>query len=785
MTPIIDQILSLFATPQGNLIFFLVLVLFTFGAFQACSYASGNHASPEGKRMRQGLLLLLLAQVLLFLTAWFAWLGVIEEHAFLPLLDRFVALFSLVVIIWLWVFPKRTRVVDEIVLIAEAVIVIAGVISLVWWLKANSTQFYNTSFLGAYAYYAGIALLIAGVILLFWKRPNSWGLGVSMLVILLGGYLAQYIIRQPAGDYAWLVRLGEMVAYIMLLALPGRLVSRTEETQVAEVEKSITPVPSQMDEKLIKSIVNLSNTESVQQFFQKLTQLVAQMMEAEICLLVIPPNTGGQLIAPVGYSLQDDQVIDGFTVDGAKMPLLLEAIQTGKTLRIDGNGSNSEVRTLTNELGTNQTGHLLAVPFKPKDSSTEMGILVLSKPSHPSWSEMEETRLLEVVNVLASLFPKSESRTSQGEVQLEMQEELQRVQEEAENQHQEYTQLKVKYDNLVTQATETAIGLGATAAWVENQKSLQETVRQLEDRNRELEILVAKGRPSIEEVEQLRVELRAVLTDLARIPTTLSKSDQKMLELQLSTMKRLDDIGHTELVTSIAQEFRQPLSAIIGYTDLLLGESVGLLGAMQRKFLERVKASTERLGISMDELVQVLTIDSGRVNQTLTKVDLEAIIDEAVGNIIAQISEKSITMRVDLPEKLPEIRTNKEALQQILANLLQNACIVTPDDGEIRLFARVEEKENEPNLLHMSVTDQGGGIESEDIPRIFTRRYKVENPLIQGIGDTGVGLSIVKSLVELHKGRVWVDTKEDIGSTFSVLIPLVEDQPDKVGPAIS
>jgi signal transduction histidine kinase len=252
-----------------------------------------------------------------------------------------------------------------------------------------------------------------------------------------------------------------------------------------------------------------------------------------------------------------------------------------------------------------------------------------------------------------------------------------------------------------------------------------------------------------------------------------------MLEYQLSTMKRLDSLGQTELVTSIAQEFRQPLSAINGYTDLLLGESVGLLGAVQRKFLERVKASTERLGILMNELVQVLTIDSGKVDQTLTLVDLETVIDEAVGNIIAQISEKNITLRVDLPEKLPEIRANKEAMQQILANLLENACIVTPEDGEIRLYAKIERKENEPNLLQVSVTDQGGGIDTADIPRVFTRRYKVENPLIQGIGDTGVGLSIVKSLVELQKGRIWVDTQEGIGSIFSVLIPLIEDQPDR------
>jgi signal transduction histidine kinase len=250
-----------------------------------------------------------------------------------------------------------------------------------------------------------------------------------------------------------------------------------------------------------------------------------------------------------------------------------------------------------------------------------------------------------------------------------------------------------------------------------------------------------------------------------------------MLEMQLTTMKHLDGIGQSELVTSIAQEFNQPLSSIIGYTDLLLGESVGLLGAMQRKFLERVKASTERLRILMDELVEVLAIDDGKLDQTLTIVDLEAVIDDAVGSIINQISEKNITMRVDLPEKLPEIQANRDAILQILSNLLQNACLATPADGEIRLYSRLEQK-NEAKYLLVAVSDQGGGIGQVDIPRVFSRRYKVENPLIQGIGDTGVGLSIVKSLVELQRGRVWVDTQEGIGSTFSVLLPLNEEHSD-------
>ena len=727
--------------------------------------------------MRQGLISLLIAQLLLFLAAWLAWLGVIEEHAYLPILDRIVAFFSMVVIIWLWAFPKRIPAADAIVLILLAIILFTGVICIVWWINQDAAQFFNTSILGGYAYYVGIVLLVAGILVLFWQRPKAWGLGVSMLVILLGGYLAQFLVQQPAGDYAWLVRVGEMVAFIILLELPKRLTPDTEVIQRSEGGKTIIPSINLLDEKFIQSIFNLCNEKSPQQFYLKLTRLIAQAMEAEICLLMLPPKTGTQIIIPVGFNLPDERAIDGFTVDGQKMPMLLGAVQNRKTLRIDGGKPDSETTILIRELGLNQTGHILVVPFMVRDSNTELSILALSRPSHPMWSEADSYRLTEIANGLAAMFPQPTGSNLGGETEAENQVALEQARVELENQRQENAQLKIKYDDLAAKAAGTAIGVGAATAWMADQNNLDDTVRQLEERNRELELLVAKGRPSIEEVEQLREELRAALTDLARIPSTLSKSDQQMLELQLATMKRLDDIGQTELVTSISEEFRQPLSAIIGYTDLLLGETVGLLGAVQRKFLERVKASSERLGILMEELVQVLAIDNGKVDQTLTKVDLEAVIDEAIGNIIAQISEKNITMRVDLPEKLPEIRTNKEALQQILANLLENACIVTPQDGEIRLYSRIEQNPNEPDLLLCSVTDQGGGIAHVDIPRVFTRRYKIENPLIEGIGDTGVGLSIVKSLVELNKGRVWVDTEDGVGSTFSVLIPLVEDQP--------
>jgi two-component system phosphate regulon sensor histidine kinase PhoR len=82
-------------------------------------------------------------------------------------------------------------------------------------------------------------------------------------------------------------------------------------------------------------------------------------------------------------------------------------------------------------------------------------------------------------------------------------------------------------------------------------------------------------------------------------------------------------------------------------------------------------------------------------------------------------------------------------------------------------------------FVSIQVSDNGGGISSEDLPRVFARRYRAEHSLIQGVGDTGVGLSIAKALVEAQNGRIWVETEAGVGSTFSVLMPVLEKSPEE------
>lgn len=272
--------------------------------------------------------------------------------------------------------------------------------------------------------------------------------------------------------------------------------------------------------------------------------------------------------------------------------------------------------------------------------------------------------------------------------------------------------------------------------------------------------------------EQAKEELRLALEEVAAVHTRLEAAQQAMAEAVAQEPEAKIPAEQVELVTSIAQELRQPLSSVMGYTDLLLGESVGLLGALQRKFLERVRSSTERMNALIDNLIRIAELDPEGQNVQRGLVDLGGVIDDAMSLLREAMQEKRIALRVNLPRQMPALNTDRDALQQILYHLLQNADAATPAGGAISLAAAFEEQEGLGEYVLIQVSDSGGGIPEEALPRVFSRVYRAQNPVISGVGDSGVGLTIAETLTKALGGRIWVESQAGIGATFSVLLPL-------------
>src|SRR5262249_22498201 len=145
-----------------------------------------------------------------------------------------------------------------------------------------------------------------------------------------------------------------------------------------------------------------------------------------------------------------------------------------------------------------------------------------------------------------------------------------------------------------------------------------------------------------------------------------------------------------------------------------------------------------------------------------------------------QFREKGLTVHLNLDNNVPSIRVDRDAVTEVLQQLLMNAYLASPPDSPITISAhrqpvQMSQNANLPTPVDwrlISVEDRSGGIPQEEISRVFARKYKADHPLVQGLGDTGVGLSIAKTLAERHGGGLWLETREGVGSIFNFVLPI-------------
>jgi len=225
------------------------------------------------------------------------------------------------------------------------------------------------------------------------------------------------------------------------------------------------------------------------------------------------------------------------------------------------------------------------------------------------------------------------------------------------------------------------------------------------------------------------------------------------------------------------------MTSIVGYVDLLMNESAGILGEMQHKFLQRVSANVVRLTSMIEDLTRITTLDAGRFVLVPDRVDVVAVLEDAITAASTTLSEKGLIVHLDLEDSMPPARADEEAVTQIVGQLLTNAYLASPPGGEVFVIARRDTRHARRGVadrVYVSIEDRGGGIAPEDQSRVFARKYKAENPLIQGLGDTGVGLAIARALVEAHGGEIWLESRIGIGSAFNFTLPLeMEPEADR------
>ncbi|MDX6770548.1 MAG: ATP-binding protein [Elusimicrobiota bacterium] len=231
----------------------------------------------------------------------------------------------------------------------------------------------------------------------------------------------------------------------------------------------------------------------------------------------------------------------------------------------------------------------------------------------------------------------------------------------------------------------------------------------------------------------------------------------------ITRLRRLEQVRR-DFVANVSHELRTPLASIRGYAETLREGAVDDK-SNRMEFLKTIEEQAQGLTKLVDDLLDLSAIESGHRAPRLLPVELPPLAREVARHFGPLSSGRGVALAVSLPDDLPRVAADKDQLRQVLANLVDNAVKYTESGGSVEVSARVEGGE-----VVLTVRDTGSGIPEADLPRVFERFYRVDKARTRDAGGTGLGLAIVKHLAEAQGGRVWVESRQPGGSTFSVAL---------------
>ena len=238
-----------------------------------------------------------------------------------------------------------------------------------------------------------------------------------------------------------------------------------------------------------------------------------------------------------------------------------------------------------------------------------------------------------------------------------------------------------------------------------------------------------------------------------------------------STLERSEQ-SRQRLLADITHELRTPLTVIEGTIDGMLDN----VFEPDREHLGSIKEQTTLLTRLIGDLRELSLAESGQLRLNLALTDIVALVRRKISQAEVGAKEKSIRLSLNVPRNVPEIKVDSTRIEQVIANLLTNAIRHTPAKGSVTVSIKTEASDDAPHLnrpgVIISVADTGGGIAAENLPHVFERFYRASDSRSRSEGGPGLGLSIVKQMVQAHGGEVWVESESSKGSIFYIALPL-------------
>ena len=299
--------------------------------------------------------------------------------------------------------------------------------------------------------------------------------------------------------------------------------------------------------------------------------------------------------------------------------------------------------------------------------------------------------------------------------------------------------------------------------------------------------LVAAGTPLLDIIRDSDViePIRAALEEpRPRIAEVLAPDRKKQLQVtavpitgengkasgvvalfhDISRLKQADEIRR-DFVANVSHELRTPLSIFHGNLETLL-EASDLDQNETRHIYEVMKRHSDRLNLLVNDLLSLARLESKEANLQLSEINVRDFLKSVTRDWEKRLTQKNLRLEMQMPDNFPALHADERRLEEVVHNLLDNAVNYSHENGHILIQAAAPEQE-----IVLSVCDEGVGIASADLPRIFERFYRADRARSRELGGTGLGLSIVKHIAQLHGGRVEAESTLGQSTTIRVILP--------------
>jgi PAS domain S-box-containing protein len=292
--------------------------------------------------------------------------------------------------------------------------------------------------------------------------------------------------------------------------------------------------------------------------------------------------------------------------------------------------------------------------------------------------------------------------------------------------------------------------------------NIEEKLRRLDGREIMVEVaaspFIYKGKPAVQ----------AVLSDITE------KSNAEEMRLENERLMYANK-AKSEFLSSVSHDLRTHLNSIMGFSDLMKQKTAGELNQKQERYMSNVLISSKFLLELINNILDLSRIEAGKIELIIEKFEVNRAINEIAVLLKGKTSKHNIIFEKDFDPELEFIEGDKQRFKQIMFNLLGNAIKFSKEKGGT---VTIRTRKN-GDMAHFSVSDTGIGIRQKDLGRLFTNFQQLRPEISQKYGGTGLGLSITKQLVELHGGKIMVESKYGKGSTFTVLLPVSGKKPEE------